>query len=187
MPGGVWAWLARQHTAEMLQRCNFKRDRGLDMAFQLLSATFEDSSLGLKGARTEDGQILSLLFNRLAVESLATDLGTGPQARRAEGQVRCEGSGWVSVQVRGVAAVVGEHGYAHLIGWANGRPLRMMVDSLNEPFSACVSAPVGVDGVLRLSLLLLAQRDLAETASEAACWLDSIDIAITPGPRAIHG
>lgn len=157
------------------------------MAFQLLSVSFEDTSLGMNGTRTEDGQVLSVLFDSLTSESQADDTDAAPQVRRAEGLVRCEGGGWVSVQVRGATAVVGDHGYAHVVGWANGRRLRAASDVPGEPFATAVTAPVGADGALRLSLLLLAQRDLAEADSAAACWVDSIDIEVTPGPRARHG
>ncbi len=156
------------------------------MTLQLLSVSFEDTSLGMNGTRTEDGQVLSVLFDRLASESQADDIDATPQVRRAEGLVQCEGSGWVSVQVRGATAVVGDHGYAHAVGWANGRRLRAVSDVPGEPFATAVTAPVGLNGVLRLSLLLLAQRDLAEAGSAAACWIDSIDIVVTPGPRARH-
>lgn len=154
------------------------------MTFQMLSVSFEDTSLGMSGTRTEDGQALSVLFDRLSAESQADDTDAAPQVRRAEGVVNCKGSGWVSAQVRGATAVAGDHGYAHALGWANGRRLRAASDAFGEPFSASVTAPVGPDGLLRLSLLLLAQRDLAEAGSGAACWVDSIDIVVTPDPRA---
>ncbi|OYV02365.1 MAG: hypothetical protein CFE45_00645 [Burkholderiales bacterium PBB5] len=119
------------------------------MTFQMQSVSFEDTSLGMSGTRTEDGQALSVLFDHLHAESQADDTDAAPQVRRAEGVVNCDGSG-----------------------------------AFDEPFSASVTAPVGPDGLLRLSLLLLAQRDLVEVGSGAACWVDSIDIAVTPDPRA---
>lgn len=157
------------------------------MVLQLLSVSFEDTSLGMNGTRTEDGQVLSVLFDHLASESQADDTDAVPQVRRAEGVVRCSGSGWVSVQLRGATAVVGDHGYAYAVGWANGRRLRAAGEVPGEPFATAVTAPVGADGALRLSLLLLAQRDLAVAASAAACWVDNIDIAVAPGTRARHG
>ena len=157
------------------------------MTFQLLSVSFEDTSLGMRGTRTDDGQTLSVLFDRLVSESQPDDRDAAPQVSRAEGLVNCEGSGWASVQVRGATVVAGDHGYAHALGWANGRRLRPVSEILGEPFAAAVTAPVGPDGLLRLSLLLLAQRDLADAASGAACWVDSIDIMVTPGPRKRHG
>ena len=71
------------------------------MALRLSSASFEDATLGMQGSRTDDGQALSVLFDRLQVESATADTDTSPQVQRAEGVVQCEGSGWVSVQVRG--------------------------------------------------------------------------------------
>jgi len=148
------------------------------MTLQLLAATFEDNSLGMNGSRTDDGSVLSLLFDRLMVESAAADAGPKAEVRRAEGVVQCAGSGWVSVQLRGATALAGDHGFAHAMGWANGRRLRASGASEGDPFSISVAAPVAEDGVLRLSLLLLAQRGLADATSAAVCWIDSIDIIV---------
>jgi hypothetical protein len=138
----------------------------------------------MNGTRTDDGQLMSLLFDSLHVESAAADLDIAPQVKRAEGLVQCEGQGWVSVQLRGAMLATGGHGYAHAMAWANRRRLRVAGGAPNEPFSASVAAPVGSDGRLRLSLLLLAQRDLGSEASAAACWLDSLDIAVLPAAEA---
>lgn len=154
------------------------------MGFKISSASFEDKSLGLRGSHTGDGQVLSLLFDDLSVRSGADDIDAAPQVRRAEGLVQCTGAGWVSVQLRGATAQAGDHGYAHATGWANGRRLRAAEGPVDEPFTTAVLAPVGKDGKLRLSVLLLAQRDLLVAQSGAGCWVDSIDIAVTPGPRA---
>lgn len=155
------------------------------MTMELHSASFEDVSLGMHGTSTDDRQVMSVLFDDLKAESTRTDVDSAPQVRRAEAKVMCSGRGWVSVQVRGTTAKVGGHGYAHALGWANGRRLRAAHASgeTDEPFIAAVVAPVGGDGRLRLSLLLLAQRDLEIPDSAAACWVDSIDIAVLPDPR----
>ena len=153
------------------------------MALRLSSASFEDTNLGMQGTRTDDGQVLSVLFYGLQVESAAADIDAAPQVQRTEGTVLCEGSGWVSVQLRGATAVAGSHGYAHVLGWANGRRLRAAAGAPDEPFVTSAVAPVDGDGRLRLSLLLLAQRDLLHPHSAAACWVDSIDITEIPQPR----
>lgn len=155
------------------------------MTMGLLSASFEDVSLGMGGTSTDDRQVMSLLFDDLKAESATADVDSAPQVRRAEGEVVCSGGGWVTVQVRGATAMVGGHGYSHVMGWANGRSLRAAHASgePDEPFIAAAVAPIGSDGQLRLSLLLLAQRDLQVPASAAACWVDSIDFAVLPDPR----
>lgn len=153
------------------------------MGLKLNAATFEDASLAVRGTRTDDRTVFSLLFDNLVAQSQADDHDAAPATRRAEGVVQCEGSGWVCVLVRGAVAVAGEHGYAHAFGWANGRRLRATPRAADEPFSAAVAAPVGPDGQLRISLLLLAQRDLASSDSGALCAIDSIDISVLPaGP-----
>jgi len=150
------------------------------MSLKLNAATFEDTSLAVRGTRTDDRTVFSLLFDNLVAQSQADDNDAWPATRRAEGVVQCEGSGWVSVLVRGAIAVVGEHGYAHAFGWVNGRRLRATPRLPDEPFSAAVAAPVAADGQLRISLLLLAQRDLASSSSGALCAVDSIDIGVLP-------
>ena len=150
------------------------------MALILLSASFDDATLGVHVTRTDDGQVLSVLFDSLGVESTATDIDAQAQTVRVSGSVRCEGQGWVTVHARGAVVVAGDQGYAHAMGWANGRRLRLKASSTGEPISASVTAPVGADGLLRLSLLLVAQRDLAMPDSAAALWLDSLDIQVVP-------
>ena len=148
------------------------------MSLKLNTAIFEDASLGVQGTRTEDGTQFSLLFDHLQAESQVSDTDFTPSIRRAEGVIHCDGSGWVSVLVRGSTIVVGEHGYAHAMGWVNGRRLRMAPHGPDEPFSAAVAAPVDASGQLRISLLLLAQRDLGSNGSGALCVVDSIDISV---------
>ncbi len=150
------------------------------MSLKLDAATFEDTSLGVRGTRTEDRMVFSLLFDNLVAQSQADDKDVAPTTRRAEGVLQCVGTGWVTVLVRGAVAVEGEHGYAHAFGWVNGRRLRATTSGPDEPFSATVTAHVGADGQLRVSLLLLAQRDLSSSSSGAMCAVDSIDISVMP-------
>lgn len=148
------------------------------MALKLTEADFADTSLGVRATVTQDAQVFSLLFDHLGVASESNDTDATPQVLRAEGTVRCQGRGWVTVHARGAAQVAGSHGYAQVMGWANGRRFRLAADSADEPMAASVTARVGSDGELRLSLLLLAQRDLSEANSAAACWVDSLDIEV---------
>ena len=154
------------------------------MTLTLMSSTFEDTSLGVSGTRTDDGQVLSLLFDHLLADSAAAEPDAAPQLRRAEGVVQCQGRGWVDAQVRGHVTAAGPHATAQLTGWVNGRRLRAAAHGADEPFSAGVSAPVGADGRLRISLLLVAQRDMHSTDSGALCAVDSIDIMVRPVRRA---
>lgn len=158
------------------------------MSLKLHTAIFEDAALGVRGTRTDDGTQFSLLFDSLLADSQVSDTDFTPAVRRAEGVIQCDGSGWVSVLVRGRTIVVGEHGYAHVTGWVNGRRLRPAPSGPDEPFSAATAAPVGPSGHLRISLLLLAQRDLAASDSGALCVVDSMDISVLlerePGSKA---
>lgn len=158
------------------------------MALQMLSASFGDASPGpYSSTATEDRRVLSLLFDELVVKSERTDTDAAPQVRRVEGVIQCAGTGWISVQVRGAALVAGLHGFAHVAGWINGRRLRVQAQGPDEPFCSATAAPVGADGQLRISLLMLAQRDLASADSAAQCWVDSIDLAVMDWPRQVGG
>ncbi len=157
------------------------------MDFQMLSASFDDTSPGVSSTATDDRRVLSVLFDELVIKSERADTDLAPQVRRVEGVIQCAGTGWISVQLRGVALVAGAHGYAHVTGWVNGRRLRASAHVPGEPFVAAAVAPVGADGRLRISLLMLAQRDLAEADSAAQCWVDSIDLAVVDWPRQRKG
>jgi len=154
------------------------------MELVLESASFDNVDLGMSGTRTEDGQVLSMLFTGLAAASQPDDPDAVPQAMRADGLVRCRGTGWVSVQVRGGSDLSGPRGLAQVMVWANGRRIALLPESPQEPMAGATTARIGADGELRLSLTLLAQRDLLEPGSGAMCWVDSIDVQVqVPVPR----
>lgn len=154
------------------------------MGLILESASFDNVDLGMSGTRTEDGQVLSMLFTGLSAASQPSDPDAAPQAMQANGLVRCRGMGWVSVQVRGGSHLSGPRGVAQVMVWANGRRIALLPESPQEPMAGATAARVNADGELRLSLTLLAQRDLLEPGSGAMCWVDSIDVQVlVPGPR----
>lgn len=148
------------------------------MTLTLESARFDNIDLGVSGSRSPDGRHFSLLFDRLFAESQPQDAQTLPQLIRAEGLLRCSGQGWLSLQVRGGCQLMGAHGLAQVMVWANGRRIVLLPDSSAPPQADATTAAVGADGELRLSLSLLAQRDLAEPGSGALCWVDSIDLSV---------
>lgn len=148
------------------------------MPLQLLSAEFDDARLGVSSTRTEDGQVLSVLFENLAIESQPDDQTQQPEVRRAEGTVQVAGTGWVTLQVRGTGVHTGDHGLAHGLLWANGRKLRLSPLGADTQYAAACAVPLRNGEPLRLSLLLLAQRDLQQAGSGAGFWVDSIDFAV---------
>lgn len=148
------------------------------MTLKLLQPEFADARLGLSFTHTEDRQVLSLLFERLSIESQTDDTGQPPEVLRAEGTVQVSGSGWVSLQVRGSGVLTGDHGLAHGLLWANGRKLRLSAQGQDTQYAAACAVPLRHSEPLRLSLLLLAQRDLQQAGSGAGFWVDSIDIAV---------
>ena len=48
------------------------------MSLKLDAATFEDTSLGVRGTRTEDRMVFSLLFDNLVAQSQADDKDVAP-------------------------------------------------------------------------------------------------------------
>lgn len=153
------------------------------MSLSLESARFDNMSLGVSGSRSPDGRHFSLLFDRLFADSQPQDESATPQCLRVEGLLRCAGQGWLSLQVRGGCQLSGGHGMAQALVWANGRRIALLPDRQDEPLAGATTARVGPDGELRLSLLLLAQRDLADPGSGALCWIDSIDLSVIEPTR----
>jgi len=146
------------------------------MPLTLDAAVFANSQLDVKGTRTEDGQTLSILFGALSATSEVDDVDPAPDAVHADGEIRCTGTGWVEVQVRGAGHLSDARGLAHVVVWANGKRSSLTADAEEEPLFGALTCRV-VDGEpLRISLTLLAQRDLSSPTSAAACWVDSIDI-----------
>lgn len=151
------------------------------MSLQLQSASFETVPETVHVTKTDSGDALSVLFDRLTIESGPQDTDPRPNAFRLDGSIECHGDGWVHVDLRGYALSTDPHGYAHIAAWVNGRRMIAAPAGADEPVSAGLSAPVR-SGTLRISLLLLAQRDLASASSTAACGVDSLDLRVV-APR----
>lgn len=161
----------------------------LELTMQVLSlesAAFEDAGLGVNGTRAGDGSALSILFKHLAVSSSPASKDLAPQVLRAKGRVRCIGSGWVKLDMRGACLSSGPASFAHALAWADDSPLHLLPDRSDAPL--CSSALVRIEGGkdLQLHLTLLAQRDPTEANSEALCVVDSIDIKVLAA-RSLQG
>ena len=152
------------------------------MRLTLASVVFDGPPTRVSQAVTADGSALSVIFDQLVARSGTSDTDPMPQTVRLDGEVLCAGHGWVTVQARGAGLSSDAHGYAHATVWANGRRLRSEPAAANEPFVSAVVAPVEGRGI-RLSVLLLAQRDLGIAGSAAECWLDTLDIQVIDHPR----
>lgn len=148
------------------------------MSLQLQSASFEADSSGFHVSRTDSGNALSVLFDHVVVKSGPQDADPRPQVIRLDGGITYQGHGWVHVDLRGYALSTHPQGYAHISAWIDGRRMMAAPAGPDEPVSASLSAPVN-GGTLRVSVLLLAQRDLAAGTSTAACGLDSLDFIVT--------
>lgn len=146
------------------------------MTLSLLSADF-GTAISSHATRTDSGNTLSVLFDDLTVSSDRQDIDPQPTALRLDGSLRCEGAGWVTVDLRGYALSTAPHGYAHVSAWINGRRMLALPSGEDEPISASLTAPV-TRGLLHISMLLLAQRDLTVDSSSAGCGVDSLDIRV---------
>lgn len=151
------------------------------MTLQLHMPT--DLPPGIHCARTDDGHQMSLLLQDFCAVSQPSQGCADPSSRQLDLWLPCTGQGWVLTQLRGSAISTGGHGWAELLAWVNGRPLRARAMPPDEPL--LVSTKALAHGGLRLSLLLLAQRDLEDPASTAGCWVDSIDLTtmVSPGSQ----
>ncbi len=154
------------------------------MQLELHSVSFDDSGIGVNGARAQDGQGLSIFFEHLCVDSHAGPQGTRPSWRCAEGEVQCSGTGWAKVQVRGRVNVSGAHGFAQILGWLNGQRLRSVAPSAASPYCASAVVPVGPDGKLRLTIFMLAQHDFENACAISQCEVESLAIRVVPAPPA---
>ncbi len=155
------------------------------MQLELHSVAFDDAGIGVNGARAQDGQGISIFFEHLCVESCSGGQGMQPSWRCAEGEVRCSGTGWAKVQVRGRVQVRGNYGYAQILGWLNGQRLRCMAPAGARPYSGSAVVPVGPDGRLRLTIFMLAQRDFSDPCGFSQCEVDSLAIRVVPTPPVI--
>ncbi len=153
------------------------------MQLELHSVAFDDAAIGVNGARAKDGQGISIFFEHLGVESQAGLRGTQPSWRCAEGEVRCSGTGWAKVNVRGRIKLRGNYGFAHILSWLNGQRLRCHGPQAARAYSAGAVVPVGPDGRLRLTIFMLAQHDYADNSAISQCDVESLVIRVVPAPQ----
>jgi hypothetical protein len=140
------------------------------------------SASGLSSTRTSDGSVVSIVFDKFKANSDTNDKTQSAEATilNFEVPVSPGGSGLVRVEARGFMATIGAHSWVHAVMWVNGK--RMVPISNNgetsENFYAALCVDAAGQTALRVSLTLLAQRDVALPRSSAQVVLDVLDFSV---------
>ncbi len=139
---------------------------------------------GVSATRTDDGSVLAVIFNACKAESTPNDQTQSAEAAvlNFEVPLATGSNGLVRVEAHGFMGTAGSHSWVHAIMWVNGK--RMVPISNNgdtsENFYAALCIDVAGQSALRISVTLLAQRDLAIPTSSAELVLDTLDFAVLP-------
>ena len=143
---------------------------------------------GVSSTRTDDGVAMSIIFDNFKVQSNPTD-----QTQSAESAVlnfevplAADSTGMVRVEARGFMATSGAHSWVHAVTWINGQRMEPISNSgeSNENFYAALCVDATGQTQLRVSVTLLAQRDLALLGSESQVMLDTLDFTALSSPQA---
>ena len=132
---------------------------------------------------------MSIIFEKFRADSAPSDQTQSAESALLNFDVplAAGSKGMVRVEARGYLATVGAHSWAHAVIWVNGQ--RMMPISNSGEVSENLYAALYVDGAgqsaLRVSVTLLAQRDLTLPESNAQITLDTLDFSgfISPQER----
>lgn len=135
--------------------------------------------------QTEDGRVVSVIFEDLKADSSIRDSAPSVESKVMNFAIPlAEGSQkFVRVHARGFRAVAGLHSWALALVWINGQRMRIPSNQASLSESWYAAALVNVQGKteLRVSVTLLAQRDMSEQSSAAQCALDSLDFEAIDG------
>ena len=131
--------------------------------------------------RTDDGSAVSVLFNDFKADSNPSDNSQTAEVATVnfEIPVAAYDSKFVLIEARGFCVSTGPHSWARFIIWVNGQRIAQpQSDTIDDgSFYAAMRVNVTQKSVLRVSVTLLAQRDLFEANSTAQCGLDSLDFS----------
>lgn len=135
--------------------------------------------------QTENGLVTSVLFDELKADSSTCDSTPTVESAVMNFVVPLtEGiQKFVRIEARGSRGIAGPHSWAHALVWVNGQRLRIPSNQANltEPWYASSQLNVQGKTELRVSVTLLAQRDMSELNSAAQCVLDSLDFEVIDG------
>lgn len=139
-------------------------------------------------ALTGDGSVLSIIFDKFKADSNPNDKALAAEANvlNFEVPITPAGSGLVRVEARGFMATSGAHSWVHAVIWVNGQRVVPISNhgEINENFYAALCVDATGQTKLRVSVTLLAQRDLALLGSDAQVVLDTLDFSALASPQA---
>jgi hypothetical protein len=142
---------------------------------------------GLSSTRTFDGSVVSIVFDIFKADSNTNDKTQSAEATilNFEVPVCPAGSGLVRVEARGFMATIGAHSWVQAVMWVNGQRMVPISNSgeTNEKFYAALCVDATGQTKLRVSVTLLAQRDLALLGSDAQLVLDTLDFSALASPQ----
>lgn len=131
---------------------------------------------------TNDGSVLSIIFNACKVESNPSDQTQAAEVKvlNFDVPVVASSNSLVRIEARGFMATEGPHSWVHGMIWVNGKrmmPIQNEKD-VNQNFYTALTVKTQGVTALRVSITLLAQRDLAITQSDAQIVLDTLDFSV---------
>jgi hypothetical protein len=165
----------------------------VDMSFSIPSLSNMQLPTGLPASgfsstRTSDGSVVSIVFDKFKANSDANDKTQSAEATilNFEVPVSPAGSGLVRVEARGFMATIGAHSWVHAVMWVNGQRMEPISNAgeVGENFYAALCVDATGQSALRVSVTLLAQRDLAVQGSSAQVALDVLDFSALLRPQA---
>lgn len=133
-------------------------------------------------AYTNDGSVLSIIFDACKVESNPSDQTQAAEVKvlNFEVPVAAGSNAIVRIEARGFMAAQGPHSWVHGMLWVNGKRMVPIQNDgcVNQNFYAALSVKSQGVTALRVSITLLAQRDLAVVQSDAQLVLDTLDFSV---------
>lgn len=131
---------------------------------------------------TDDGSVVSVVFDAMCADSQLSDQTQSAEATVLNFEVPLVANpyGLVRIEARGFMATVGEHSWTQAVIWVNGQRMspRSNPSEFNENFYAAMCVDTRDKSALRVSVTLLAQRDLAVSSSSAQVTLDTLDFSV---------
>jgi hypothetical protein len=142
---------------------------------------------GVRSTRTDDSSVLAVLFDDFKADSTPSDQTQSAEASvlNFEVPLAAGNKGLVRLEARGFIATVGPHSWVHVVVWVNGQRMVPISNAgeVSENFYAALCVDAAGQSALRVSVTLLAQRDLAVPGSSAQVALDTLDFSALPGPQ----
>ena len=141
---------------------------------------------GVSTTKTDDGSVISVVFDAMRADSQPSDQTQSAEATILNFEVPlvANSQSLVRIEARGFLATVGAHSWVHAVMWVNGRRMVPISNNgeISENFYAALCVDTAGQSALRVSLTLLAQRDLSLQESSSQIALDTLDFSLLAIP-----